>query len=415
MFKPLPLFVGLRYTRAKRQSHFVSFISLVSMLGIALGVMVLITVISVMNGFETELRNRILSMVSHGVISGKHERLADWETLSPLVKKHTEVKGSAPFIKGEVMVTVPGLVSGAMIRGVLPEQERGVSEVAQHMLAGELESLSAGKYRAVIGKELAYALGVWTGDHITLVAPQVSMTAAGIIPRLRRFEITGIFEVGMYEYDRGFVFVHLQDAGKLFRMGSDISGLRLKFDNLYDAPTAVGQIAASLPGQYYVTDWTRQHANFFRAIQIERTAMFFILLLLVAIAAFNLVSTLVMVVTDKQADIAILRTLGMSPGGILMVFITQGALIGLMGTVLGLISGVSLALNVETLVPAIENFFGIEFLASDVYYISDLPSELHSSDVVMIGATALFLTLVATLYPAWRAAKTEPVEALRYE
>ena len=415
MFKPLPLFVGLRYTRAKRKTHFVSFISLVSMLGIALGVMVLITVISVMNGFETELRNRILSMVSHGVISGKHERLADWETLSPLVQQHAEVEGSAPFIKGEVMVTVPGMVSGAMIRGVLPQQESQVSEVAQHMVVGELESLSAGKYQAVIGKELAYALGVWTGDHITLVAPQVSMTAAGIIPRLRRFEITGIFEVGMYEYDRGFVFVHLQDAGKLFRMGKDISGLRLKFDNLYSAPTVVGEIAAALPGQYYVTDWTRQHANFFRAIQIERTAMFFILLLLVAIAAFNLVSTLVMVVTDKQADIAILRTLGMSPGGILAVFITQGALIGLMGTALGLVSGVSLALNVETLVPAIENFFGIEFLASDVYYISDLPSELHSSDVIMIGTTALLLTLVATLYPAWRAAKTEPVEALRYE
>ncbi len=415
MFRPLELFVGLRYTRAKRRNHFISFISFTSILGIALGITALITVLSVMNGFETELRERILGMASHATISGSAEGLGDWETVARRAREHEQVLGAAPYVTAQVMLSSGEEVSGTLLRGVLPEVEPEVSEAVKKMLVGKLTDLKPKGYGIILGKELAFAMGVRTGDKITVVTPQASVTPAGILPRLKRFTVVGLFEVGMYEYDRNLAFIHIADAAKLMRLEDRVTGVRLKLEDLFQAPRVVREIARELGGRLYISDWTRQHANFFRAIQTEKRVMFIILLLIVAVAAFNIVSTLVMVVTDKQGDIAILRTLGMTPGSVMAIFIVQGALIGLVGTLLGVVGGVSLALNVETIVPAIERLFGIQFLSPDVYYISDLPSELHGDDVVRIGGVAFLLSLIATLYPAWRAARTQPAQALRYE
>lgn len=415
MFRPLELYVGLRYTRAKRRNHFISFISATSILGIALGITALITVLSVMNGFETELRERILGMASHATISGSTEGLDDWEAVADRALGHERVLGAAPYVTAQVMLSAGGAVSGTLLRGILPEREPQVSEVVNKMLVGELTDLRAGEYGIILGKELGLVMGVRPGDKITVVTPQVTVTPAGVLPRLKRFTVVGLFEVGMYEYDRNLAFTHIADAAKLMRLEGRVTGVRLMLDDLFQAPRVVREIAGELGGRHFISDWTRQHANFFRAIQTEKRVMFIILLLIVAVAAFNIVSTLVMVVTDKQGDIAILRTLGVTPGSVMAIFIVQGALIGLIGTALGVLGGVSLALNVETIVPAIERLFGIRFLSPDVYYISDLPSELHWSDVARIGGVALVLSLIATLYPAWRAARTQPAQALRYE
>jgi len=415
MFAPYEVFVGLRYTRAKRRNHFISFISLTSMLGIALGVTALITVLSVMNGFEKELRERILGMASHATISALDGRLGDWRDAMERSADHREVIGAAPFVRSEVMLSHAGRVSGALLRGVLPEHEPQVSEIAHKLVAGSLESLRDGDYGVVLGSELARYLGVAVGDRITVVTPEAAITPAGILPRLKRFTVTGLFEVGMYEYDRNLALVHLDDAGRLLRLDGAVSGVRLKLRDLFQAPRVVREVAGLLGGAFSVTDWTREHANFFRAIQTEKRVMFIILLLIVAVAAFNIVSTLVMTVNDKQADIAILQTLGATPRSIMAVFIVQGALIGVIGTLLGLAGGIALALNVESLVPAIENLLGIRFLSPDVYYISDLPSDLHWNDVGRIALMSLLLALLATLYPAWRASRTQPAEALRYE
>jgi lipoprotein-releasing system permease protein len=415
MFRPLELFIGLRYTRAKRRNHFISFISLISMVGIMLGVMALITVLSVMNGFEKELRERILGMVSHATISEFSGRLRDWEGVAARLTHQPRVLGSAPYVQAEGMLSGAGLVSGAMIRGIVPDRERTVSRVADNVRAGSMDKLRDGAYGIVLGKELAAALGAGVGDRVTLVTPQASVTPAGVMPRIRRLEVVGVFEVGMYEYDRSTAFVHLDDARRIFQMGDEITGLRLRMDDLMRAPLIARQVATDLGGGYWVSDWTRQHANFFRAVRTEKTVMFIILSLIVAVAAFNIVSTLVMVVTDKQADIAILRTLGLSPASVMGVFMVQGTLIGFIGTTVGVILGVLLALNVETIVPAIEQLLGYQFLAPDVYYISDLPSELRTFDVVRVGSLAFAVTVFATLYPAWRASRTQPAEALRYE
>lgn len=415
MFRPLELFIGLRYTRAKRRNHFISFISLISMVGIMLGVMALITVLSVMNGFEKELRERILGMVSHATISEFSGRLGDWEGVAAQLTDQPRVLGSAPYVQAEGMLSGNGLVSGAMVRGIVPERERTVSRVADQVRFGSMDRLQDGAYGIVLGKELAAALGAGVGDRVTLVTPQASVTPAGVMPRIRRLEVVGVFEVGMYEYDRSTAFVHLDDARRIFQMGDEITGLRLRMDDLMRAPLIARQVAADLGGSYWVSDWTRQHANFFRAVRTEKTVMFIILSLIVAVAAFNIVSTLVMVVTDKQADIAILRTLGLSPASVMGVFMVQGTLIGFIGTTVGVILGVLLALNVETIVPAIEQLLGYQFLAPDVYYISDLPSELRTFDVVRVGSLAFAVTVLATLYPAWRASRTQPAEALRYE
>ncbi len=414
MFKPLSLFVGLRYTRAKRRNHFISFISVISMLGIALGVTALITVISVMNGFEKELRERILGMISHATVTGVGNRFEDWPRALEEAGKNGEVVGAAPYIERETMLR-GYRISGAIVRGVLPEQEDQVSELSRQMVAGELADLKAGEYQIVLGIELAYALGVEIGDRIAVFAPEIRTTAAGVIPQVRRFVVSGVFEAGMHEYDRSLAVVHMRDAQKLFRMGESVTGVRLKLQDLFRAWQVARDLATDLGGMFRVRDWTQQHANFFRAVKTEKTVMFVILSLIIAVAAFNIISTLVMVVTDKQSDIAILRTLGASPGRIMRIFVVQGTVIGVVGTALGVIGGVLLALNVETIVPALERLLDRDFLAADVYYISDLPSDMHVSDVVKIALLSLSLSIAAGIYPAWRASRTDPAAALRYE
>ena len=385
------------------------------MLGIALGVTALITVLSVMNGFEKELRDRILGMASHATVTTYTGKLPDWQGMQQALTDNERIIAMAPYVRGESMLSLGKQVSGALLRGVLPSMEGDVSDVVSHINGGDLDLLEEGKYSIILGSELAIALGAGIGDSITVVSPQVTIGPTGIMPRLRRFTVTGIFEVGMYEYDRGVALVHIKDAARLFRLDDNVTGLRLRLDDIFAAPLIARALSAELPLDYRVEDWTRQHANFFRAVKTEKRVMFIILTLIVAVAAFNIVSTLVMVVTDKRADIAILRTLGASPGSIMTIFIIQGIVIGAMGTALGVAGGVGLALNVETIVPAIESMFNVEFLAADVYYISDVPSELHWNDVWVMASVSLGLSLLATLYPAWRAARTQPAEALRYE
>jgi lipoprotein-releasing system permease protein len=407
--------VGLRYTRAKRRNHFISFISLISMLGIGLGVAALIVVLSVMNGFQKELRTRILGVVSHVQISGVGGELANWQQVEQAVAQHPSVRAAAPYVQAQSMLSLDQQVRGTVVRGILPEAEEKVADFAQHMKIGKLDDLAEGEFNIVLGMELARALNVGIGDKVTLIAPQGLVTPAAVLPRIKQFKVTGLFEVGMFEFDSGLALINLHDAQKLYRMEDRVTGVRLKVDDLFAAPRIARELLRYLDADALVSDWTRSHANFFRAVQIEKNMMFLILLLIVAVAAFNIVSTLVMAVTDKQADIAILRTLGASPGSIMQVFIVQGALIGLIGLGVGVVGGVALALNVETVVPFIERVFGIQFLAKDVYYISDLPSDLQWSDVGIITIVSFLLTLVATLYPSWRASRTNPAEALRYE
>jgi lipoprotein-releasing system permease protein len=408
-------FIGLRYTRAKRRNHFISFISLISMLGIGLGVAALIVVLSVMNGFQKELRTRILSVASHVQVSGIGGELDDWRTTLQAVASHPRVLAAAPYVQAQGMLALDQQVRGTVVRGILPQAEEQVADFARHMRLGRAEDLVAGEFNIVLGIELARALGVGPGDKVTLIAPQGLVTPAAVLPRLKQFRVVGVFEVGMFEFDSGLALIHLEDAQKLYRMDDRVSGVRLKVDDLFAAPRIGREILATLNADATVSDWTRSHANFFRAVQIEKNMMFLILLLIVAVAAFNIVSTLVMAVQDKQADIAILRTLGASPGSIMQVFMVQGTLIGIIGLALGVVGGVALALNVETVVPFIERVFGIQFLAKDVYYISDLPSDLQWPDVAVITVVSFLLTLLATLYPSWRASRTNPAEALRYE
>jgi lipoprotein-releasing system permease protein len=409
------LLVGLRYTRAKRRNHFISFISLTSMAGIALGVAALIVVLSVMNGFQTELRARILGVASHVQISNADGRLQDWQAVAAAASKHPRVQAAAPFVHAQAMLSAGQGVRGAIVRGILPAGEDRVAEIGKHMRAGRLDALKPGEYNVVLGADLARALGVLPGERVTLIAPQGQVTPAGLIPRLRQFTVVGLFEVGMFEYDSGLALIHLEDAQRLYQLDSAVSGVRLKLDDLFAARPVARELVQQLGPEFYASDWTRSHANFFRAVEIEKRVMFIILTLIVAVAAFNIVSTLVMLVTDKQADIAILRTLGASPRSVMGIFVVQGALIGVIGTIIGVIGGVLLALNVDVVVPAIEQTLGFKFLSKDVYYISDLPSEVQASDVATIGLVSLALSFLATLYPSWRAARVNPAEALRYE
>ncbi len=415
MLSPYELFVGLRYTRAKRKNHFISFISITSMLGIALGVAALIVVLSVMNGFQKELRATILGVVSHIQVAGLGGRLADWPAIAEQARGNPDVIALAPYVMAEGLLSHGRPVQGTLVRGILPDLEATVADIGKHMVYGGLDTLVPGEYRIALGIDLARAIGAEIGDRVMLIAPQGQVTPAGILPRLRQFTVTGIFELKNYQYDSGLALVHIEDAQRLFRFGDDVSGIRLKVNDLFEAPRIARELSETLPPSVYVSDWTRSHANFFRAVQIEKRVMFIILLLIVAVAAFNIVSTLVMAVTDKRADIAILRTLGAAPGDIMKIFIIQGALIGLVGTLAGLLLGVVVAANIDVVVPAIENALGFKFLAKDVYYISDLPSELQVHDVTIIAVTAFALTLLATLYPSFKAARTNPAEALRYE
>jgi lipoprotein-releasing system permease protein len=415
MRTPYELFTGLRYTRAKRRNHFISFISATSIVCIALGVATLIVVLSVMNGFESELRKRILGMAAHATISAPNGEMTNWQSVATKARENPAVLAAAPYIEGQAMLRVGDQLSGTLLQGIDPAQETQVSDIANHMKAGRLDDLKPGSYRIVIGVELAEQLGVDVGDKVDLMIPQATATPAGILPRFRRFTVAGVFQVGMYEYDRGLVLLNLEDAAALYRMEGKVSGVRLKLRDLYQAPRVAREIARSLPGIYYVSDWTRQHVNYFKAVATEKTVMFLILSLLVGIAAFNIVSTLVMVVQEKQADIAILRTLGASPRSIMAIFMVQGSVIGVVGTVAGVALGVLLALNVETLMPILQAATGHQFLDPSIYYISDLPSRLEKTDVIKISLLALGLGFFSTLYPAWRAARVQPAEALRYE
>ncbi len=415
MIRKLELRIGLRYTQARRKNSFISFISLTSILGIALGVMALITVLSVMNGFEKELRERMLGMAAHASLLGLDDTLPKWRSVSDIAMEHPDVVGSAPYIEGQGLLSVGSESLGVMVRGVDPIAESLVSEVADQMIEGELADLNGVSFGIVLGSELAGRLRVGLGEKVTLMIPKGSVTPAGLVPRMKRFTVVGIFEVGMYEFDSGLALLSLRDSAKLFRLGDEVTGVRLKLSDMFRAPEVSREIANSAGRAFRVTDWTRQHANFFSAIQLEKRVMFIILMLIVAVAAFNIVSTMVMVVTDKEADIAILRTLGERPRDILTIFIVQGIVIGVLGTLLGLVGGVSLALNVENIIPAIERLFGVQFLSAEVYYISSVPSELILSDVVVITLVSLGLSLLATIYPAWKGSQVQPAESLRYE
>jgi len=414
MFKPLELAIGLRYIRAKRRNSFISFISLASMLGIALGVIALITTISVMNGFEQELRARILGMVSHATVSGAGVSLKDWPKAVETARADLRVLGAAPYIEREALLN-GARNQGALLRGVLPEMEPDVSELSDKMKVGALTDLKAGEFGIVLGKELALYLGVERGDPVTVMVPEARSTPIGVVPQMKRFTVVGIFEAGMQEYDLQLAIVHLQDAQKLLRMGDGVSGVRLKLVDMFQAWHVARDLADRMGEFYRVRDWSRDHANFFRAIRMEKMVMFVILSLIVAVAAFNLVSSLVMLVTDKQADIAILRTLGLTPRSVMGVFMVQGTLIGIAGILLGLLGGVLLTMNLHRVVSGLEAMLGFELMPADVYYITGVPTDLRWDDVGSIAGVAFVLCMLATIYPAWRAARTDPAMALRYE
>ena len=415
MFKPLSLFVGLRYTRSRRRNHFISFISGFSALGIALGVIALITVLSVMNGFHKEIQTRILGMASHGDIKGYEGNLTDWQLALQKAKKHPRVLAAAPYIEAQAMLNSGGDVSGAMVRGVNPALEKDVIDVAEHMQFGALDDLASTRWGIILGAELAAKLGVSIGSELTMVVPQMTVTIAGSVPRMKAFTVVGIFEVGMNEYDRGVALIHLPDAAKLLRMKDDVSGVRIRIDDVWDAREVSLELANSLPGRYRVLNWTDYHRNFFAALKMEKRMMGLLLFLVVVIAAFNIISTLVMMVVDKQADIAILKTFGASPGFILRVFVVQGAALGFFGTLVGTFLGVLLAANVDSAVAWVEQAFGLHFIDPNVYYISQLPSDVQLPDVLLVSIGSFLLSLLMTLYPAWKAYKTQPAEALRYE
>lgn len=415
MYHPLEFFIGSRYLKVRGKTHFVAFISLISTLGITVGVATLIVVLSVMNGFETEFRERILSVVSHATLEGLDGRVVAWPAVSARAMKNPAVVASAPYVQGEGMLLGAEDFAGVVVRGVEPVLENGVADFSEYLQAGEMEVLEPGAFRIFLGGVLAERLGVAPGDQVVLMVAQGNVTPAGIMPRMRRFEVAGLFNLDMYEYDSRMAIINIEDAARLYRLRDAVTGVRLKLDNLMDAPAVVREVAVDLGGGFYVSDWTRQNANFFRSIKLTKTVMFIMLLMVVAVAAFNIVSTLMMVIKDKQSDIAILRTAGASPAQIMRTFMVQGCLIGVTGTLLGLLTGVLLAMNAGAIVAWLERTAETKFLAADVYFISSLPSQIRAADLVLICTTALALALLSTLYPAWRAARTRPADALRYE
>ncbi|AEF54881.1 lipoprotein-releasing ABC transporter permease subunit [Marinomonas posidonica] len=414
MINFLPVTIGLRYARAKRSNHFISFISFSSIAGLALGVMVLITVLSVMNGFDRELRERILGMVPHATLWG-NPILDDWQETAKLVEKMPNVVAVAPHIQAQVMFQSGDSVHGAILNGINPDMEKKVSIIDDNMASGSLDALKDQRFGIVLGAQLARQLRVSIGDKVTAILPKASVSIAGVAPVLKRFTLVGTFEVGA-ELDSSLAYINITDAAKLKRyQAGSVEALRISFNDLFVAPTEIWDIARAVPGQNRVSDWTRTHGNLFQAIKMEKTMIGLLLLLIVAVAAFNIVSTLVMVVTDKRNDIAILRTMGLTSTQVMWVFIVQGMFIGMLGTLIGVILGVSLALNVSDIIAAVQTLLGVQFLSADVYFINYLPSQLEWSDVELIVTSAFIMTVVATIYPAWRASKVEPAEALRYE
>ncbi len=388
---------------------------MVSVIGIALGITVLITVLSVMNGFQREVRTRILGVASHIQISGPDNVLADWQSVAEKSAQNSEVLAAAPYVSAQGLLSSGNAVRGAYIRGILPDAEEKVADLAQHMKSGTLAALKPGEFSVVLGIELARALGAAVGDKVVLIAPQGQVTPAGILPRLRQFTVVGIFAVDHYEYDSGLALLHIEDAQKLYRMGDAVSGVRLKLRDLFRSGEVSRELSRVLGADAYISDWTRLNANFFRAVDIEKRMMFLIVFLIIAVAAFNIVSSLFMAVKDKQSDIAILRTLGASPASVMKIFLVQGTLIGLLGTLAGVAGGVALAANVDVVVPFLESLLGFKFLSKDVYQISDLPSEVRTADVLVTALFSFVVSMLATIYPSWRASKINPAEALRYE
>jgi len=413
--QPYELFIGLRYTRAKRRNHFISFISLISMLGMALGVMALIVVLSVMNGFQKEIRARMLGASPHLEVVADGGQLYNWQAILDKVAHNPQVIAAAPYVSGQGMLSIGRNVQGVMVRGIDPSKETAITELSNKIKAGALDDLRSGEFGIVLGTDLARALGVRLHDKLLLITPQGQFTPAGMMPRLKQFHIVGLFEIGMAPYDNSLALINIGDAQKLFRLDNAVTGISAKLRDTDLAPRVSAELQSQLPDNLYANDWTRQNSNYFRAVQMEKKMMFIILSLIVAVAAFNIVSTLVMAVTDKQADIAILRTLGASPRSIMKIFIVQGVVIGVIGTLLGSISGIVLALNLDVVVPFIEQLFRVQFLAKDVYYISELPSDLRYHEVLLVAGMSFLISMLATLYPSYRASKTQPAEALRYE
>jgi lipoprotein-releasing system permease protein len=415
MYRPFSVFVGLRYLRAKRRNHFISFISLISMLGIALGVTTLITVISVMNGFEKELRSRILGAISHATIAPLGGELDDWRDVIRQVEGHPEIVGAAPFTEEGVWMQANDS-AGAFIRGIDPDHESNVSDFSDHMVSGSLQDLKAGEYGIVLGIGLANKLRVGPGDRVTVIAPRLKASPFGANPLMRRFTVIGAFEFGEFENDTALALINVRDAARLLRMSEgSVGGVRLKLADMDNAWRVAGEISDQLAGMYRVRDWTQERGNLFQAVKTEKTVMWVILSLIIAVAAFNIISTLVMVVTDKQSDIAILKTMGTGPGTILRIFVVQGSLIGLIGTALGVAGGIALAQNVGSVVPFLEQLVGFSLFPSDIYYITELPSDLRTEDVIKFASMSLVMSLLSTLYPSLRAARTNPADALRYE
>ncbi|TWI04500.1 lipoprotein-releasing system permease protein [Luteimonas cucumeris] len=413
MFKPIPVAIGLRYLRAKRRNGFISFISLASILGIALGVAALITTLAVMSGFQREIRDRMLQMAAHATVSADGEVMQDWQQAVRLAMEDKRVAGAAPYIDAQALLTGPRK-QPAIVRGVVPSEEGKVSVLAEKMVQGKLDQLTPGSFNIVLGKELALWLGVGVGDKI-VVLTDVRATPMGAIQQLKRFTVSGLFEAGYQEYDKNLAIANLQDMQRVLRSGDGVTGVRLKLHDMNLSWEVARDLAVRLGGGYNVSDWSSENANMFRALKLEKTMMAILLSLIIAMGAFNLVSSQVMLVTDKQADIAILRTLGLAPKGVMQIFMVQGTLIGVMGTVMGVVGGILLTLNLEHILRAIERVFSVQLMPEDVYYITGLPTELQSSDVVTIAIVALVMSFLATIYPAWRASRTAPAEALRYE
>lgn len=415
MFTPLELFIGQRYTHSRRRNRFISFISFASLLGIMLGVMVLITVLSIMNGFEKELRDKILGMVSHVTVSGTNGQLSDWAAQIDGLRAEKQVIGAAPYVQKQVMLTNGNLMRGVVLQGIDPKLQSQVSDVNFKMLDGSFHNLVPREYGIVLGVEVANALGVMPGDKVTVIVPQVQVTPAGILPRLKRFTVVGIYQIGHPEYDGMSAFIELSDASRLFRLGEDVSGIRLKLADLFAAPAVGHELQQRLGDGFEVIDWSEEHGSFFRAVKTERIVMTIILFLVVCVALFNLVASLVMTVNDKAADIAILRTFGMDAQRIMRIFMIQGSIIGIFGTVVGVALGVWLSLHIGEVVAAAEQTFGFKVFSADVFYISEIPSDLRWGNVIWITVASLLASVLATLYPAWRASQVQPAESLRYE